>query len=282
MLQYSAIQWLFFFYFYCFFGWCFESTYVSICKRKLVNRGFMKGPFLPLYGSGAIMMLVVSAPFRDNIVLTFLAGVVGATILEYVTGLVMETIFKIRYWDYSGQFLNFQGRICLTSSLAWGGLTILMTRVVHQYVERVMLWIPSELLTVFVIVLTAYITADFALAFKEAIDLRDMLMKAEQLKEEVAHLQKRLDVVIAVTVEDLRNKKEEFREELELYIEDTKLDAAAKKEVIEKKLRTALAEKQNRAVEITTNTRKRLSKVLKANPGMKSVYFRFWDEWKKH
>ena len=282
MLQYSAIQWLFFFYFYCFFGWCFESTYVSICKRKLVNRGFMKGPFLPLYGSGAIMMLVVSAPFRDNIVLTFLAGVVGATILEYVTGLVMETIFKVRYWDYSGQFLNFQGRICLTSSLAWGGLTILMTRVVHQYVERVMLWIPSELLTVFVIVLTAYITADFALAFKEAIDLRDMLMKAEQLKEEVAHLQKRLDVVIAVTVEDLRNKKEEFREELELYIEDTKLDAAAKKEVIEKKLRTALAEKQNRAVEITTNTKKRLSKVLKANPGMKSVYFRFWDEWKKH
>ena len=120
------------------------------------------------------------------------------------------------------------------------------------------------------------------MAFKEAIDLRDMLMKAEQLKEEVAHLQKRLDVVIAVTVEDLRNKKEEFREELELYIEDTKLDAAAKKEVIEKKLRTALAEKQNRAVEITTNTRKRLSKVLKANPGMKSVYFRFWDEWKKH
>ena len=282
MLQYSAIQWLFFFYFYCFFGWCFESAYVSICKRKLVNRGFMKGPFLPLYGSGAIMMLVVSAPFRDNIVLTFLAGVVGATILEYVTGLVMETIFKVRYWDYSGQLLNFQGRICLTSSLAWGGLTILMTRVVHQYVERVMLWIPSELLTVFVIVLTAYITADFALAFKEAIDLRDMLMKAEQLKEEVAHLQKRLDVVIAVTVEDLRNKKEEFREELELYIEDTKLDAAAKKEVIEKKLRTALAEKQNRAVEITTNTKKRLSKVLKANPGMKSVYFRFWDEWKKH
>lgn len=281
MLQYSAIQWLFFFYFYCFFGWCFESTYVSICKRKLVNRGFMKGPFLPLYGSGAIMMLVVSAPFRDNIVLTFLAGVVGATILEYVTGLVMETIFKVRYWDYSGQFLNFQGRICLTSSLAWGGLTILMTRVVHQYVERVMLWIPAEVLSVFVIILTAYITADFALSFKEAIDLRDMLMKAEQLKEEVTHLQKRLDVVIAVTVEDIRNKKEEFREELELYIEDTKLDAAAKKELIEKKLRNALAEKQNRAVEITTNTKQRLAKVLKANPGMKSVYFRFWDEWKK-
>ena len=56
MYHYTAIQWLFFFYFYCFFGWCFESTYVSIKSRKLVNRGFMRGPFLPLYGSGAIMM----------------------------------------------------------------------------------------------------------------------------------------------------------------------------------------------------------------------------------
>ncbi len=56
MYHYTAIQWLFFFYFYCFFGWCFESTYVSLKSRKLVNRGFCRGPFLPLYGSGAIMM----------------------------------------------------------------------------------------------------------------------------------------------------------------------------------------------------------------------------------
>ncbi len=66
MYHYTFIQWLFFFYFYCFFGWIFESTYVSICKRKFVNRGFMRGPFLPIYGSGAIMMLVVSMPFSGQ------------------------------------------------------------------------------------------------------------------------------------------------------------------------------------------------------------------------
>lgn len=63
MYSYTLIQWLFLFYFYCFCGWCFESAYVSLKSRKPVNRGFMKGPFLPLYGSGAIMMLVVSKPF---------------------------------------------------------------------------------------------------------------------------------------------------------------------------------------------------------------------------
>ena len=85
MFQYTIVQWLFFFYFYCFFGWCFESAYVSIKEKHFVNRGFMKGPFLPLYGSGAIMMLVVSKPFETNLVLVYLAGCVGATILEYVT-----------------------------------------------------------------------------------------------------------------------------------------------------------------------------------------------------
>ena len=95
MFGYNGFQWLFFFYMYCFFGWCFESTFVSLKSKKLVNRGFMRGPFLPLYGSGAIMMLVVSMPFRDNVLLTYIAGVIGATALEYVTGVVMEALFKM-------------------------------------------------------------------------------------------------------------------------------------------------------------------------------------------
>lgn len=114
MIHYKAFQWLFFFYMYCFFGWCFESAYVSAKSRKLVNRGFMRGPFLPLYGSGAIMMLVVSMPFQENIFMTYIAGVIGATTLEYVTGVAMEALFKVRYWDYSNQRFNFQGHICLS------------------------------------------------------------------------------------------------------------------------------------------------------------------------
>lgn len=70
MYTYSIIQWLFFFYFYCFVGWCIETTYVSLHQKRLVNRGFMRGPFLPLYGSGAVMMLLVSMPFREHLVLS--------------------------------------------------------------------------------------------------------------------------------------------------------------------------------------------------------------------
>ena len=109
-----------------------ESVHVSIRTRKLTNRGFLRGPFLPLYGSGAIMMLVVSMPFQENGFLVYLAGCVGATVLEYVTGILMETLFKVRYWDYSKYPLNFQGRVCIGTTLAWGLLTILLTRVIHE------------------------------------------------------------------------------------------------------------------------------------------------------
>lgn len=209
MYSYTMAQWLFFFYFYCFFGWCFESSYVSLKNRHLVNRGFMRGPFLPLYGSGAIMMLVVSMPFQHNLVLTYIAGCIGATALEYATGVVMEALFKVRYWDYSNQKFNFQGHICLSSTLAWGGLTILMTRVVHKPVEQLALSIPGNVLAAVTFVLTVYIVADFTLSFKTAIDLRDVLVKMEAAKEELERVQKRLDVIIALSNEEREVKKQE-------------------------------------------------------------------------
>ena len=87
----------------------------------------MRGPFLPLYGSGGIMMLVVSKPYYENVILVFIAGCIGATALELITGIVMESLFKVRYWDYSHKFLNYKGHICLESTLFWGVLPVVFT-----------------------------------------------------------------------------------------------------------------------------------------------------------
>ena len=209
MFHYRMVQWLFFFYTYCFLGWCFESAFVSIRTHKLVNRGFMRGPFLPIYGSGAIMMYVVSMPFQDNIVLTYLAGCVGATALEYITGVLMESLFHIRYWDYSDKKFNFQGHICLSSTLAWGFFTILMTRVIHRPIEQFVLGIPAVILNYATFFLTIYIVADFALSFKAALDLRNILAKMQKAREELERMQKRLDVIIAFNNEEKAQKQQE-------------------------------------------------------------------------
>lgn len=212
MYSYYLVQWLFFFYIYCFFGWCFESTYVSIVDKKLTNRGFMKGPWLPIYGSGAIVILWAALPVKNNIFLVFIVGAFAATILEYVTGVCMEQLFKVRYWDYTNRKWNLNGYICFTSSLCWGGLSIAMIFGFHRPVERFVLKIPLELLSIITFLLTIIIVADFVNSFRTAMDIRDLLIKAEELKEELKHFQKRIDVIEAVIKDELKQRKELKRE----------------------------------------------------------------------
>lgn len=214
-MNYRIFEWLIFFYIYGFMGWCWETAYVSVRKHKFINRGFMFGPFLPIYGTGAIMMLVVSAPFRENLVLTYVAGVVGATVLELVTGMLMELFFKVRYWDYSRQKFNFKGYICLSSSMAWGFFTIFMTFFWHRWVEAVIFRIPSRFLQMGAIFFTIYVVIDFAMSFHGALNLKTLLSKIENAREELATMQRRLDAMIAFskserfTAEDLRKGIEE-------------------------------------------------------------------------
>ncbi|SFB75225.1 putative ABC transporter permease [Butyrivibrio sp. YAB3001] len=204
MFNYLPLQWLFLFYFYSFLGWCFESAYVTVMEKHPVNRGFMRGPFLPLYGSGGIMMLVVSRPFYDNVFLVYIAGCIGATVLEYVVGVLMETLFKVRYWDYSHKKFNFKGYVCLESTLVWGVCTIVFSHYLQIPVEKVICSIPYNFLTIFTVVLTVGVSCDFMLAFKTAIELRDILLYMEKAKYEMARMQKRLDVIIAFKGEEVK------------------------------------------------------------------------------
>lgn len=286
MYSYTMAQWLFFFYFYCFFGWCFESSYVSLKKRQLVNRGFMRGPFLPLYGSGAVMMLVVSMPFQHNLLLTYIAGCIGATALEYATGVAMEALFKVRYWDYSNQKFNFQGQICLSSTLAWGGLTILMTRVVHKPVEGLVLAIPAGVLSAVTFILTIYIVADFTLSFKAAIDLRDVLAKMESAKEELERVQRRLDVIIALSNEEWEAKKQERSQKAEELVAGIEERLSGLKERIQNEVSLypdgIKEEIQELRMKYRINMEKRIQlgalknyeQMLKGNPTMVSRRFR--------
>ncbi len=296
MYQYTIIQWLFFFYFYCFFGWVFESTYVSLKKRQFVNRGFMRGPFLPIYGCGGIMMLVVSMPFQDNIFLTYIAGCIGATILEFVTGVTMEALFKVRYWDYSHQKFNYKGHICLSSTLAWGFLTILMTEFLHRGVEKVIFALPEMLITIITVVISCVMIVDMTLSVKAAMDLRDLLISLEKAKEEMERIQKRLDVIVAFANDEMETKRiernmkidelmEDIEEHFNSFKERVRLEPSSfvdevREEVQE--LRTKyLVEKEQRSHFKRIHSLYQRS-LLKGNPGMRSVKFEeALDELKK-
>ena len=212
-MQHGTIaQWLLLFYIYCFFGWCFESTVVSVGQRKLVNRGFCYGPVIPIYGFGAVAILFATLPVQDSPVLIFLFGMAAATALEYVGGYLCEAIFKVRYWDYTKRRFNVKGYICLRSSLCWGALSVLLTLFLHPRVQAMILSVRTETCNAAAFILTVVFMVDFTCSVKTALDLRDLLAQLEEYsqraKEDAKTLQRRLEIVSAVRKEELAARLE--------------------------------------------------------------------------
>ena len=155
--NYSITEWIAFFFIYSFLGWCIDSAIVSFNKRKLTNRGFLKGPMLPLYGSGAVIMLLSPLWAKDNYVLVYICGTIGATALEYVTGVLMEMMFNMRYWDYSSYPFHFHGYICLYVAVGFGIAGVLwicvleapLTRLWKRLTPKVRLGLNTLLLLLF-------------------------------------------------------------------------------------------------------------------------------------
>ncbi len=207
--MYRFYQWMAFFYIYCIGGWIWETSYVSLCEKRFVNRGFLHGPVIPLYGSGAVAMLFLALPLKENLVLTYVAGVVGATLLELVTGWAMESIFKVKYWDYSKQKIQFRGYICLSSSLFWGVLTIALVRWMHGPIERFVLRQPDWMVIAGVSLFTAGFLYDLYISAKEALDLRKVLVALEKVRAEIEEAEREL----AARVEQGRQQASEYWEQ---------------------------------------------------------------------
>lgn len=214
MYTYTWYQWLAFFYLYCFFGWIFESTYVSLKEKHFVNRGFLRLPMLPLYGFGAVMMLWVSIPVQDNLVLVYLSGFVAATALEYVTGAVMEHLFKVRYWDYSNQHFQLNGYICLSSSIAWGFLTIFMTDIIHEPIASAVIAVSPAVIISCDFVVTILFAMDTYESTKTALALGQALETITKLKSDIETLQEKIEQLGEEAIERGLFTREEAKEKL--------------------------------------------------------------------
>ena len=212
MYTYNLTQWLLFFFVYAFFGWVWESCYVSVRSKRWVNRGFLNGPFLPIYGFGAIAILWATLPVRNDVVLVYVFGMLSATILEYFTGAAMERLFHVRYWDYSKHKFNLKGHICLGVSLGWGVFSVFLVRVVHLPIEQLILQIPTVLGDILATVLVVVMAVDVTASFNEAMDLKETLVRLSESREQIARLQRRLEIISTVAVEDYNRKKQERAE----------------------------------------------------------------------
>lgn len=219
MYHYSLLQWMLFFYIYCFFGWIIESTYVSVCTGNWVNRGFMRGPVIPIYGTGAIIILFAVIPFRTSPILVFILGTIAASVLEFVTGFVMERIYKVRYWDYSDKPFNLCGYICLFNSLCWGVLSILLIYLVHSWVEKGVLFLNDMVLLSIDSGISSLFIVDLFNSSTTAVELKRMLANSQKLKDDLMNIHNKM-IEFNTAIANGKEKMDELKQMSlqELYI----------------------------------------------------------------
>ena len=118
---------------YSVIGWIYESTLCSITERRFVNRGFLNGPYCPIYGFGAILDILILGWIKNPILLFVLSAILTCT-LEYITSYLMEKLFHARWWDYSNRKFNINGRVCLIGAVVFGTLSLILIKLVHPLV----------------------------------------------------------------------------------------------------------------------------------------------------
>ena len=129
-------NWIIYFLIYSVLGYIIEVLFCSIREQKLVNRGFLFGPWIPIYGFGMLIILISTLPVRGNFTLTFLVSIIVCSLLEYFTSWAMEKLFHIKWWDYSKtDKYNLNGRICLRNCLAFGIAGLLIIYQFHPLIE---------------------------------------------------------------------------------------------------------------------------------------------------
>ena len=291
MYSYSTEQWILFFFVYCFIGWIWECCYVAAVKFiktkkfELVNRGFLNGPFLPIYGSAAMVILLATIPVKDNLVLEFIFGMLGATLMELVTGTVMERLFHVKYWDYSEMPLNYKGYICVIPSLFWGVCSVLLIRFLHVPVENLVTKIPDAVSEIAAFALVAVFAWDFTTSFNEAMDIKELLEELSEHNETLQKLERRIDAIVAFTPipdkEDLKrlkgNTKEHFLQNVENLRENRlgylkqireKIQLPDLQGLPDKEAIQELVDQQMRGISSRTNKRfLKARKHLRRNPG---------------
>lgn len=170
---------------YSFFGWIYESCLVSVQRKVFVNRGFLSGPVVPIYGCGALVVYFVLWDYRSDLILVYIGGFLLATILEYITSLIMELVFHTRWWDYSKYPLNFKGRICLFVSLFWGVLAILMVHIFQPGINHLIGIFPRETGEIIGYVIIPMFLIDLVMTVISSVKFNQLLSKLKSLREDM-------------------------------------------------------------------------------------------------
>ena len=177
---------------YSILGWFMEVVIVSSKKRKITARGFLIGPWCPIYGFGALFITLLLRKYYNDPVALFVMSFLMGTILEYVTSYLMEKLFHARWWDYSNHKFQINGRVSLTTSLGFGALGVILVYILNPFFLRIIKNIPPIVFTIIMIIVLLIFITDVITSYKiisnikisKDVDIKDLTDKyTEEVKK---------------------------------------------------------------------------------------------------
>ena len=190
---------------YSFIGYICEVICSSIWQKKLVNRGFLCGPWLPIYGVGSIFVLFILLRFKNDPVMVFILGAVITSALEYFTSFLLEKIFHNKWWDYEDHKCNINGRICLQNTLLFGLGSLAIIYMADPFVTKILDNISGLAMNIIAIILFIIFLIDCIYSFVVAYNLRNRIIICEELKnQKIAKIPGMLEQVIKDRVKNFK------------------------------------------------------------------------------
>lgn len=145
-------------------GWCMEVVWKFIQFRRFINRGFLIGPYCPIYGIGAVLITLLLSRFADTPFALFVMAMIICGVLEYITSYLMEKLFHARWWDYSNAPFNINGRVCAQTLILFGLLGLLLVYTIKPFLFGLFTRIPPSVMHILCTALLIVMLADIVLS----------------------------------------------------------------------------------------------------------------------
>lgn len=192
MKGYTLIQVFLTFIIYAFLGWCLEVTFHLFKSKKFINRGFLNGPICPIYGVGAVMVLLFLGNLENKFWVIFSGGAIFASLLELVTGYTLEKIFNTRWWDYSNNKFNIGGYISLSFTIIWGFVSVFMMYILQPIVNNIVNSIPRAFINPIAVLIFGVFILDLITTIRALVSFKAVLNEIEGLR---GQLNSKLDII---------------------------------------------------------------------------------------
>lgn len=190
--MYDIAYWFLIFFIFSVIGWIAEVIFCYFVGGKLTNRGFLHGTYCPIYGFGALLIIIFLYDYNDDPIVLFILSVIFTSALEYFTSWAMEKIFNERWWDYSANFANINGRVCLFNSCCFGIGALAINYLIYPLVSKLVLFLSPNILIIISIICFVFILTDFVITTNLAFVLKKQI---ELVRENISTIKKKIPKV---------------------------------------------------------------------------------------